>query len=93
LKAQDDAEYHFMFGEKQRLFGETGRGSIFAELEFNMGAAYTQAVMWCLEAGPDVTHGVDDEDFADLTSKKTSSNFPPALRSSAKGLASGIASL
>ena len=90
MEPQDDAEYHFIFGEKQC---ETGRGSIFAELEFNMGAAYTQAVMWCLEARPDVTHGVDDEDFADLTSKKTSSNFPPALRSSAKGLASGIASL
>lgn len=65
LEPQDDAEYHFMFGEKQRLFDETGRGSIFAELEFNMGAAYTQAVMWCLEVGPDVTHGVDDEDFDD----------------------------
>lgn len=64
LEPQDDAEYQFMFGEKQRLFDETGRGNIFAELEFNMGAAYTQAVMWCLEAGPDV-HGVDDEDFDD----------------------------
>ena len=37
--------------------------SIFAELEFNMGTAYTQAVMWCLQVGPDVTRGVDDEDF------------------------------
>jgi hypothetical protein len=65
LESQDDAEYQFIFGEKQRFFDETGRGSIFAELEFNMGAVYTQAVMWCLEAGPDVTHGVDDGDFDD----------------------------
>ena len=30
-----------------------------------MGPAYTQAIMWCLAAGPDFTHGVDDEDFDD----------------------------
>jgi hypothetical protein len=65
LEPQADAEYHFMFGERQRSLDETGRGSIFAELEFNMEAAYTQAVMWCLEAGPDITHEVDDEDFGD----------------------------
>jgi hypothetical protein len=70
LEPQDDAEYHFTFSEKERLFDETGRGSIFAEPEFHIGAVYTQAVMWCLEACTDVTHGVDDEDFNDLTSKR-----------------------
>jgi serine/threonine protein kinase len=65
LEARDDAEFYSMFGEKQRLLDETGRGSIYAELNFNMGTAYAQAVMRCLQAGPYVKRGVDDEDFND----------------------------
>jgi Prion-inhibition and propagation len=66
LEPRDDAEFYLMLGEKQRLLGETGRGSVFAELKFNMGAAYAQNVARCLQASSQsVKIGADDEDFDD----------------------------
>lgn len=65
LEPRDNAEFYLMSGEKQRLLGETGRGSIYAELEFNMGAAYAQIVARCLHASSGVKNGVDEEDFDD----------------------------
>jgi len=52
-----------MSGEKQRLFSDTGSGSIYSKLEFRAGRAYAETVMCCLNTarafadendGPDI---------------------------------------
>ena len=65
MEPRDDGEFYLMLGEKQRLLDETGPGSIFAELMFNMGAAYTKIVATCLQASPCLKARADDEDIDD----------------------------
>ena len=64
LVPENDTEYYFMVGEKQRLIRETGLGTIHADLCHRMGFAYSQIVMTCLHAATSQVDS-DTEDIFD----------------------------